>query len=166
MTDTRAPATSERQSKAEPNAVVERAKAPKFLSVEECRASLPIKISRRMVVNYIRAAGPDEHRRQLFLTPQQWAAVAAGIKPCHSRSSGARKKGIFQIVGTVAGCRVRESTGLDSERAGAKGARTHACGAYADFGCDNARACPRFQSLSRYWVCAPNEVIVGLRCCL
>src|SRR6476660_9171872 len=65
--------------------------SPRFMSVEECRKSLPIKISRRMVVNYIRAAGPEfyqEHRRQLFLTPEQWAAVVAGIKP-RSGSLGA-----------------------------------------------------------------------------
>jgi hypothetical protein len=50
-----------------------------FMSVNECRASLPIKISRRAVVSYIRAAGPEfyqEHRRQLFLSPTQWKEVA------------------------------------------------------------------------------------------
>jgi hypothetical protein len=53
---------------------------PQYLTVEQCRATLPIKISRRQVVNYIKKAGPDyylEHRRQLFLTPEQWRAVVA-----------------------------------------------------------------------------------------
>lgn len=56
----------------------------RYLTVEECRATLPIKISRREVVRYIRAAGPDfyqEHRRQMFLSPEQWAAVVTTIHP-------------------------------------------------------------------------------------
>jgi hypothetical protein len=64
-----------------------------FLTVEQCRASLPIKISRRALVRYIRAAGPgfyQEHRRQLFLTPEQWAAVVATIKPPERRAAGRR----------------------------------------------------------------------------
>ncbi len=59
-----------------------------YMSVEQCRASLPIAISRREVTGYIRAAGPDfyqEHRRQLFLSPQQWAAVVNTIKPRGTR---------------------------------------------------------------------------------
>jgi hypothetical protein len=59
-----------------------------FLNVEQCRASLPIKISRREVVRYIRAAGPEfyqEHRRQIFLTPEQWAVVVATIRPPGAR---------------------------------------------------------------------------------
>src|SRR5262249_32392908 len=67
---------------------------PEFLSVEQCRASLPIRISRRKLVEYIRTAGQDyyqEHRRQLFLTPQQWQVVAAGIKPCSKSSGGGRR---------------------------------------------------------------------------
>jgi hypothetical protein len=54
-----------------------------FLNVDQCRASLPIKISRREVVRYIKAAGPEfyqAHRRQLFLTPAQWMAVVQTMR--------------------------------------------------------------------------------------
>jgi hypothetical protein len=91
MSDTRASDTPKPKTK--PDAVVEKAKAPKFLSVDECRASLPIKISRRMVVNYIRAAGPalyQEHRRQLFVTPEQWLAIVAKMMNPHKHWSTSR----------------------------------------------------------------------------
>src|SRR5262249_401202 len=71
--------------------------APRFLSVEDCRRSLPIRVSRRALVRYIKAIGPQyyqEHRRQIFLTPEQWKVVAASIK-C-SRSSGAGRRASFR----------------------------------------------------------------------
>jgi hypothetical protein len=61
-----------------------RAKAPVFLTVEQCRQSLPIQISRKEVIRYIKAAGPDfyqEHRRQIFLTPEQWTLVVKTMRP-------------------------------------------------------------------------------------
>jgi hypothetical protein len=78
---------------------------PKLLSVQDCLAELPIKMAKRSLVQIIRAAGPDyyqEWRRQLFLTPEQWAVVVAGIKPPCSKSSGAGRGASFKSsVGTL-----------------------------------------------------------------
>jgi hypothetical protein len=78
-----------------------------YMTVEDCRKSLPIRISRRKVVEYIRAAGPEyyqEHRRQIFLTREQWAVVVAGIRltPC-SKSRSAGGKASFKSSERVAG---------------------------------------------------------------
>jgi hypothetical protein len=89
-----------------------------FLTVEQCRASLPIKISRRALVRYIRAAGPgfyQEHRRQLFLTPEQWAAVVATIRPPGRRAAGRRASSARSVEDICARVQARlrqaESTG-------------------------------------------------------
>jgi hypothetical protein len=68
---------------------------PMFMTVMECRATLPIRMSRRSLVGIIKAAGPEyyqEWRRQLFLTPDQWAAIATRIKaPCSRLPRGGRR---------------------------------------------------------------------------
>jgi hypothetical protein len=69
------------------------------MSVEDCRRSLPIKISRRSLAQIIRSAGPEfyqEWHRQIFVTAEQWAVIATGIKPPCSRSGDAGRKAAFK----------------------------------------------------------------------
>jgi integrase len=65
-----------------------------LMSVSDCLARLPIRMSRRALIHHIKGGGLDsyqEWRRQIFLTPEQWAFHVSRIKPCSNSSGGGRK---------------------------------------------------------------------------
>jgi hypothetical protein len=50
-----------------------------LMSISDCLALLPIRMSRRALIRHIKGGGFDtyqEWRRQMFLTPAQWASTS------------------------------------------------------------------------------------------
>ena len=62
-----------------------------LMSVADCLAQLPIRMSRRALVQHIKGGGVDtyqEWRRQIFLTPEQWAFQWGGLSHARAQEAG------------------------------------------------------------------------------
>ena len=88
---------------------------PAYLTVADCLARLPVKLSERTFRKLVRRCGTFiEHRKQMPLTEDDFAAVLETMRPCSSSSSVPRvRTGKCEV--RFCGVRVRESTGTGSK---------------------------------------------------